>query len=152
MGNLKKFLTVLGVVGALALSTLGSFASEIGVVNLDDVLAGYSKAQDVSADLKVKEAELQKFLADAQKQLKDAATPVERKNLEAKLTDEFKQRSDSFRDLQAKQYKMLEDNVFAAIESVSKSKKLDVVLNKAGVLIGGTDITNDVLSTLNLKK
>ena len=48
---------------------------------ITEVIEGY---------LKVKEAELQKFVADAQKKLKDAASPVERKNLEDKLSNEYK--------------------------------------------------------------
>lgn len=152
MGILKKFFAALAVFVLLGFSEVGAFAAEIGVVNLDDILSGYSKYQDLSADLKVKDAELQKFLADAQKQLKDANTPVERKNLEAKLSSVFKQKSDAFRDLQARQYKQIEDNVYVAITTVSKTKKLDVVLNKSSVLIGGADITKDVLALLNSEK
>jgi len=152
MSNFKKCLTVLGIVLTLGLSSLGAYATEVGVVNLDDILANYTKAQDIFADLQVKEADFKKFVADAQKQLKDVSTPLERKNLEEKLTNDLKLKSESLKDLEVKQNKLLEDNVYAAINSVSKSKKLDVVMTKASVLTGGTDITNDVLTVLNAKK
>lgn len=152
MRSFKKCLTMLGVALAISFVSLQTFASEVGVVDLDNILANYTKAQDISADLKVKEADLNKFVVDAQKKLNSASTPLEKKNLEDKLTNDFKQKTQDFRDLQAKQYKMLEDNVYSAITTVSKSKKLDVILNKSSVLIGGTDITNEVLSLLNSKK
>lgn len=151
MENLKKFFTVLALVLAFSFSTANVFAEDLGIVDLDKVLNSYTKAQDVSADLKVKEAELQKFLADAQKRLKDAKTPLERKNLEDKLTAEFKIKSDSFRDAQIKEWKQIEDCVFAAISRASANKKISTVLNKAGVLQGGIDLTDDVIVILNTK-
>ncbi|EKE03030.1 MAG: hypothetical protein ACD_20C00287G0013 [uncultured bacterium] len=146
----KQFLTTLAVVSVIGFSGLASYA-EVAVVDLDKVISNYSKAQDVSADLKVKEAELQKFLADAQKQLKNATSPVDKKNLETKLTNEFKTKADSFRELQIKEWKEIEDTVFNAIDKVSKGKKADLVLNKASVLQGGVDITDQVINIINKK-
>ncbi|MFH0702235.1 MAG: OmpH family outer membrane protein [bacterium] len=151
MKNFKKFLITLAIMGALMFSGVNAFAKDAGVVDLDKVIGDYSKAQDASADLKIKEAELQKFLADAQKQLKNAASPVERKNLEDKLTEEFKVKSQNFRELQAKQWKEIEDSVFSAIDKISKEKDLSLILNKAGVLRGGVDITEQILGVLNKK-
>lgn len=149
MKGIRMILAVLAVAGITGFSGLATFAQGIGIVDLDRIVSDYNKAQDVSTDMKVKEAELQKFVADAQKQLKDTASPVERKNLEDKLTSDFKTKSDNFRDLQVKQWKQIEDSVFAAINQVSQSKSMDLILNKAGVIQGGTDITDQVLSVLN---
>ncbi|MDD3014617.1 MAG: OmpH family outer membrane protein [Candidatus Gastranaerophilales bacterium] len=149
MKSFKKYLIVFAAVTTIGLSGLHAFAQQVGVVDLDRVVNNYSKAQDVSADLKVKEAELQKFLADAQKQLKDATSPVEKKNLENKLTKQFKTKSDEFKDAQIKQWKQIEDNIFSAIETVSKTNKLDVVLVKSSVLYGGTDLSDQILNLLN---
>ncbi|OGH99228.1 MAG: hypothetical protein A2287_02685 [Candidatus Melainabacteria bacterium RIFOXYA12_FULL_32_12] len=146
----KKFLTMLAVVSVIGFSGLASYA-EVAIVDLDKVISNYSKAQDVSADLKVKEAELQKFLADAQKQLKNANSPVEKKNLEDRLTNEFKTKADGFRELQIKEWKEIEDSVFSAIDKAAKSKKLDLVLNKSSVLQGGVDITDQIINLLNKK-
>jgi len=149
MKSFKKYLVIFTVAVAVNLSGLHAFAQQVGVVDLDKIVNNYTKAQDVSADLKVKEAELQKFLADAQKQLKDTASPVEKKNLENKLTQQFKAKSDEFKDAQIKQWKQIEDNIFSSIETVSKTNKLDVVLVKSSVLYGGTDVTNQILNLLN---
>jgi Skp family chaperone for outer membrane proteins len=149
MKSFKKYLVFFAMAATIGMSGLNAFAQQIGVVDLDKVVNNYSKAQDVSADLKVKEAELQKFLADAQKQLKDATSPVEKKNLEDKLTQQFKSKSDEFKDAQIKQWKQIEDSIFSAIETVSKTNKLDVILVKSSVLLGGTDVTDQILTLLN---
>ena len=151
-----KFIKTAFVTAAIAL-TLGfsaniASAETIGVVDLDKVINSYTKAQNVSAELKVKEAELQKFLADAQKKLKDTASPLDRKNLEDKLTAEFKTKSDAYRNYQVTQMKSIEDNVFGTIEKIAKDQNVDVVINKAAVLVGGCDITDKVVTTLNASK
>jgi len=149
MKSFKKYLVIFAAIATIGLSGLQSYAQQVGVVDLDKIVNNYSKAQDVSADLKVKEAELQKFLAEAQKQLKDAPSPVEKKNLEEKLTQQFKTKSEDFKDAQIKQWKQIEDNIFSAIETVSKTNRLDVVLVKSSVLFGGNDVTDQILNLLN---
>lgn len=149
MNNLKKLFISLVLVAVTLFVSLGANADTIGIVDLDKILSSYNKAQTVQADLQVKEAELQKFIADAQKQLKSASTPVEKKNLEDKLTEEFKKKGEAFKDEQAKQWKMIEDNVYSTIQSVAKSKKIDVVINQNAVLVGGADITDEVITSLN---
>lgn len=149
MKSFKKYLVYFAAAAIISLPGLNAFAEQIGVVDLDKVVNNYTKAQDVSADLKVKEAELQKFLADAQKQLKDTASPVEKKNLEDKLTQQFKAKSDEFKDAQIKQWKQIEDSIFSAIETVSKTNKLDIILVKSSVLLGGSDVTDQILTLLN---
>jgi len=151
MMNFKNALTVLA-----AVATIGTFAGiasadTIGVVDVDRIYTDYAKAQNVSADMKVKEADLQKFLADAQKKLKETTSPVERKNLEDKLTLEFKNKAEKYKSYQIDQIKEIEKNVFDAIDSVSKTDKIDIVVVKQSVLTGGKDITDEVLTTLNKK-
>jgi len=150
MKSTKKFLAVLAVMSIVGFSGLKSYAENVGIIDLDKIGSNYAKAQDFTTDLKVKEAELQKFVADAQKKLKDAASPVERKNLEDKLSNEYKTKSDNFRDLQLKALKDIDDSVFAAIDKVSKTQKLDLILNKSVVIQGGSDITDQVLNILNV--
>ncbi|MEI7473913.1 MAG: OmpH family outer membrane protein [bacterium] len=149
MNNLKKLFASFVFVAVTMFVGMAANADTIGVVDLDKILANYTKAQSVSADLQVKEAELQKFIADAQKQLKTAATPLEKKNLEDKLTQDFQTKGQSFKDEQAKQWKMIEDTVYSSIQTVAKSKKIDVVINESSVLMGGIDITDDVTAYLN---
>lgn len=149
MNKLKKLSVSFVFVVITMLSGLAANADTVGVVNLDKVMADYTKAQTVLADLQVKDAELKKFIADAQKQLKTAVTPVEKKNLEDKLSQDFQVKGQAFKDEQVKQWTLLEDTILDSVKTVSKSMKIDVVLNDSSVLVGGTDITEAVTAYLN---
>lgn len=146
-----KFLTklLLAFLCIITVSVSAANASGFGVIDFEKVYANYAKAQDAAADLKVKEAELQKFVADAQKEIKNATTPLDKKNTEDKLNNEYKLKAQALIDDKNKQIKDLDDQVFAAMNSVAADKKLDIVLVKNVVLLGGIDITDDVLQILN---
>ncbi|MFA6989154.1 MAG: OmpH family outer membrane protein [Candidatus Gastranaerophilaceae bacterium] len=148
MKILKGFLATLAVLSIVSFSNM-AHASGTAVVDLEKILGSYQKAQDVSADMKVQEAELQKFLADAEKQLQNAKTPVDKKNLETKLSNEFKLKSDKYRDNQIQKWKEIEDTILGSIKTVSTVKNYDIVLKKSSVIMGGCDITDDVLNILN---
>jgi Skp family chaperone for outer membrane proteins len=145
----KTLLLGLALVAMMVLTPLGAFAQSIGTVDADKIIANYSKAQDVEADLKVKEAEIQKFIAEAQKQIKNATTPVEKSNLEKKLSEEFRQKQTEYRQLQLDESKKINDDILSAIDTVAQQQSLDLVLAKGAVFIGGKDITDSVLQMLN---
>lgn len=150
MNGLKTLLVGLALAGTLFLSTATScFSQTVGIVDPDKILDNYSKAQGIEADLKVKEAEIQKFLAEAQKKVKDATTPVEKNNLEKQLTEELKTKHGEFRKMQLEQSKKIYDDILAAIKTVAKEQKLDLVFAKGALFVGGTDITESVLKSLN---
>lgn len=152
MKSFKKSLIVLSVLALTGFAGTKSFAQEIGVVDYDKVYSSYTKAQDIAADLEVKAADLQKYIADAQKKLKATSSPLERKNLEEKITQEFQAKKEEFNTLRAKQSKLVEDNINSAILKVRDQGKLDVVLNKVVVIVGGKDITDQVITSLNATK
>lgn len=149
MNKLKKLAVSFVFVVITMFISLTANADTIGVVNLDKIMANYNKAQSVLADLQIKDAELKKFIADAQKQLKATTTPVEKKNLEEKLSQDFQTKGQAFKDEQVKQWAMIEDTILESVKVVAKSMKIDVVLNDSSVLIGGNDITEAVTTYLN---
>jgi len=124
-------------------------AKSPGVVDLTKVIENYTKAQEVSADLKVKETELQKFIADAQKKINDAKTPLEKKNIEEKLSEEFNIKRNVFAKEQAEKWQQIEEEIIVKINEVSKEKNLELILNKQAVIIGGEEITEEVIKRLN---
>lgn len=152
MRYLKSFVLGLALLAAIFATSVSVIAQTIGVVDADKVLTNYSKAQDVEADLKVKEAEIQKFIADAQKQIKDAATPVEKNNLEKKLSEEFKTKQTEYRKMQVTESEKINNDIITAIKTIAKDKSIDMVLAKGAVFSGGTDLTDEVLGKLNVSK
>lgn len=131
-----------------------AFADTIGYVNLDRVIGGYDKAQTVLADVKVREAELRKMQADFVKQLEQSRksntkSPVTADALEKQLRDQLQARVGEYRDWATSKQKEIDDEINAAIKQVATQKSIDVVVNEQAVLMGGTNITNEVLTRLN---
>lgn len=145
----KRFVVLLAVMFVLVGNSNKSFAEGTAVVDLDKIRENYTVAQELSADLKVKETELQKFVTDAQSQIQNAKTPLEKKNLEAKLGEQFNIKRNAYANDQAEKWGEIEITVVKSIKEVSASKKYDLVLNKQVVIVGGSDITNEVIVKLN---
>lgn len=149
MRCLKNVLLGLAIAGTLLLTPVSSIAQTIGTVDADKIIANYSKAQDVEAELKVKEAEIQKFIAEAQRKIKAATTPVEKSNLEKQLSEEFRSQQSEYRKMQLDESKKINEDIIAAIKSIAAQESIDLVLAKGAVFIGGKDITEMVLKSLN---
>ena len=64
MKSLKITFSTLLCFVMFASFSLAAQAKDFGVVNLNKVIENYSEAQKVSADLRVKESELQKFVQE----------------------------------------------------------------------------------------
>lgn len=122
---------------------------EFGVVDLNKVIDNYTEAQKVTADLKVKESKLQEFVLEAQKKIKEAKTPVEKKNLEEKFGEEFNIKRNAYAKEQAEKWEQIENDIYKEIEELHSKKNFDMVFNKQSVIIGGVDITEELLKRLN---
>ncbi len=145
-----KLLIATLICAVLTLSqATAAYAKETGVVDLTKVLENYTFAQEVSADLNVKKAELEKFVVEAQEKIKKSASPVEKKNIEEKLSEQFNIKRNAFAKEQAEKWQQVEDKVFEQIKQTASGKKLDMVLNKQSVIVGGEDITEEVIKKLN---
>jgi len=116
-------------------------AGDFGVVDLTKVVDNYTESQKLTAELKVKESELQKFLIDAQNKVKNAKTPLEKKNLEEKLGEEFNIKRTAFIKEQAEKWGVIENKILAEIDNFAKIKRFEMVFNKQSVIVGGVDIT-----------
>ncbi len=148
MNNTQKML------GALLVSIIltgAAFADSVGVVDMQEISQKYSKAQDVANQVKDKEDELQKLRDSLATQLKagEKLSPVEKKNLEDKLNNQFAAKFKEYRDWTLAEEQVIKDDFDKAIKTVATNDKLDVVLPKQAVLQGGKDVTDEVISTLN---
>jgi len=130
-------------------STAAAKTETIGVVDINKILANYTVAQEVTANLKVQENELKKFVEKSKKRIKNAKTPIERNNLKEKLSAQFNIKRNAYAKDQSEKWQKIENNVLAKIKKVAKDKKIDIILNKQSVIIGGEDITGKVIDGLN---
>jgi outer membrane protein len=138
-------------------SSLASFADAIGTINLEKVIGSYDKAQGVMSDMKVREADIRKLQADFAKQLEDARkanakSPVTSDALEKDLSGKLKVKLNEYRDWATAQQKAVDDELNLAIKTVAQRKGVDVVVSEGSVLLGGNNLTNDVITELNKKK
>lgn len=152
---MKRLMTVVLSVLVLSLGAVKAFAADtIGTVDYDKLVRSYTKAQLFSDDMKSRQAELEKMQAEFVKQIREAKSksannPVQVDQLQKTLEQKLQTKVNEFTDFQNTQAKALETEMDGAIEGIAKSKNLTVVLAKQTVLVGGTDITNDVLARLN---
>ena len=149
MKMFKRAIVLLAVMSVMLGYSAKSYAVGTAVVDLDKIRENYTVSQELSADLKIKESELQKFVADAQKQIQEAKTPLEKKNLEEKLGEQFNIKRNAYAKDQSQKWGVIEDTVVKSIKEVAASKKFDLVLNKQVVIDGGSDITDEVIKKLN---
>ncbi|MBY0450518.1 MAG: OmpH family outer membrane protein [Cyanobacteria bacterium] len=141
------------LVGSSAFSA-ASADTNFGLVDLEKIYSNFEKAKGVIADIKVKQAELQKMQADFVKQLEDTKknqpkNPVASSQLETDLSEKLNAKVKEYRDWTSAKQKEIDTDVETMVNRVAKDKKFDVVLTKQAVFQGGTDITNEVLGRLN---
>lgn len=147
---MKKIVISLAVIGAMLCTNLGaSAAQKIGFVDMSKILSSCTKAQEITNQVKDQQNEIQKMLTDARNQINNAQTDTEKKELEKKLTDEIQQKNNLFRAEYEKNVQTLQDSIFVTVKKVASNKKIDCIFRKDNVIIGGQDITEDVLAELN---
>jgi Skp family chaperone for outer membrane proteins len=148
--------------GALVAATIGLSASAqvaaapkvIGVIDRDKVVTAYGKAQAAAEELKHSEDKVQKLVEDANKQYEDAKKankpPAEleglQKRLQTNIDDEVKRLQGRVSSLESQ----LEGEIDNAIKAEAAAHKVDVVIMKQAVLLGGIDLTEGVVKRLSV--
>ena len=117
-------------------------------VDIERILLEYSKARETNAQFERQNQQLKNYILNAQKQVNDAKTPVEKKTLEDKFRAEIKNRTDNLKNEQLKKVSALEKEIYQVIDKVS-ANKYEMVFVKSMVVRGGVDITTEVLNKLN---
>lgn len=147
---MKKIIISLAVMGTMLCSNTGAFAAQtIGFVDMSKILNSYTKAQAITTSVKGQQDEIQKMLTEARNQVQSAQTDTEKAALEKKLTEEIQQKNNVFKAEYEKSVQALQDNIFATVKKVAANKKIDCIFRKDNVIVGGKDITEDVLAELN---
>ncbi len=154
---MKRLMTLLLSAFFVFSTAAAQAADTIGTVDYEKLLRSYTKAQLFSDDIKSKQAELEKMQAEFVKQIREAKAknpnnPVQVDQLQKSLEDKLQAKLNDFRGFQESQAKALETEMNNAIEGAARNKNLSIILAKQTVFVGGTDITNDVLSRLNAVK
>ncbi|MDD3012261.1 MAG: OmpH family outer membrane protein [Candidatus Gastranaerophilales bacterium] len=148
-----KFKTSIFVILTVMISLFNfnasALADQLGVVDINKILQDYSKSQSARADIKIKEAEIQKFIENAKKSVNAAKTKTEKKKLEAKYNTDLKQKVTAINAAQSRKLQEIQTNIFNAVKCVAAQKQISTVLTKESVILGGENLTDEVIKVLN---
>jgi Skp family chaperone for outer membrane proteins len=135
---------------------LGIMFSATGYVDTSEVLQSYNKAIAAQADLVQKQQDVQDFFTVKQKEyerlIKADSTEAEILQIRKDLEKAIEPQRQELADLNKKLSNEIEKEIITATELIAKQLRLDVVVDKKAVLVGGTDITGFVISKLNNTK
>ena len=135
----------IGSVVALALTQTGNIASaasssSVGVVDMQQIMAAHPEVQGLQGQMETTVNEIRKEFEEKSAGMNDQE--------KAEFYIQCQQR------IAQKQEELLapiEQSVEVAIKAVADKKGLAVVINKAAVVYGGQDITQDVIAQFSKK-
>jgi outer membrane protein len=139
-------LVFIGSVVAIALTQTGtgiaSAASSVnvGVVDREQVLSQHPEGENVNSQMNAAIAEIQKDFEEKSQGMTDQ-----------EKQDYYRQCQQRLAQKQQELAEPILKSVDDTIKKVADSKGLSVVIEKAAVVYGGTDITQDVISKLGKK-
>lgn len=138
------------------LLSLGMMFSATGYVDTSEVLQSYNKAIAAQADLVQKQQEVQEFFTIKQKEyehlIKADSTEEDIQQVRKDLEKAIEPKRQELADLNKKLSIEIEKDIISATELIAKQLRLDVVVDKKAILVGGMDITGFVVSKLNNTK
>lgn len=125
----------------------------VGIVDRDKVVTSYPKAQQAAEELKRSEEKVHKLIEDSNKQYEEAKAakkpPAELEGLQKRLQNQI---DGEVKQVQARAQALesqLESEIDGAIKAEAAARKIDVIILKQAVLMGGTDITEGVAKRLS---
>ena len=147
-----KFISILiallfiGSVVAIALTQSGSgvaSAADKGAVGVID----YRQVMSQHPDLQNIETQMQTAVDEVRKEFEEKSAGMN----DQEKQDYYQQSQERLRQKQQELLDPIEQSIKDAVKKTAEAKGLGVVIEKAAVVYGGQDITNDVISKLAKK-
>ncbi len=145
MKHLKLF--ILSLVTVLSISNF-ALADGLGYIDYQRVVESTPFARDTMKSLDSKALELQQYLVDKEKEYKSIDTPIQKKNFQDKVANDFKAKETAYLKLKAKSENEIYEKIKAAATDIMVQHKLNAVISDRAVFIGGMDITDLVIEKL----
>ena len=135
----------IGSVVALALTQTGNVASaasssSVGVVDMQQISMAHPEVQSL-------QSQMETTINDIRKEFEEKSAGMN----DQEKADYYMQCQDRIRQKQEELLAPIEQSIQTAIKAVADKKGLAVVINKAAVVYGGQDITQDVIAQLGKK-
>ena len=132
----------------LAICCFSCSTPKVATVNAPMVVARSQAIRLLQQEQQEQYDSMQNWLQDSNKQLKKETSQDKRKELLAKLQAEFSQKQIAMQQQYLAKTQKIEDDIIAIIKAVADKKGYKVVMDKASVIVGGTDITDEVIASL----
>lgn len=114
-----------------------SFAATVGFVNIQEVVNNYPGIKDIAQQIVDKQVSLQKEFNNKSKSLDDKS----KIELQNKMNKELA-------DFEDKKMAPVNKNIKEIVLKVAASKGIDSVVNHKVMVVGGEDLTDDVVKSL----
>lgn len=148
MKNFKILLTTLVIILFAGIANAGG----VGYIDYLKIIDNYDYAQKVTKEIDTKGLEMQQYLVDKEKEYKALDTPLKKQSFEQKTAQEFKAKEDAYIALKNKREQEVFNKIKEAAKAVMVEQKLDTIIDKRGVFVGGMDITDLVINKLKSAK
>ena len=148
MKFLKSALVILAITGFMGIANAGG----VGYIDYAKVIDNYDFAQRATKEIDAKGLEMQQYLVDKEKEYKALDTPLKKQSFEQKTAQEFKAKEDAYMSLKNKREQEVYNKIREAAKAVMVEHKLDAVMVKEGVFVGGMDITDMIINKLKVSK
>lgn len=150
MKNNFKFLAVALVAFTIGI-TVNNYAMsdvpsdfKVAVVNVPKIIESSAQVKALKEQNNKNIQELAKFGETAQKAINNEKDEKKQKALKDKYQKEFQAKRTEMTKAYEKKLIEIDKNISAVIDSQAKAKGYNLVLAKASVLSGGTDITDEI--------
>ena len=117
-----------------------AFAAEVGYVDWNTVVANYPGIKNVATEIANEKARLQEQFNTEAKAL---ASDQEKIALAQKLNQQLAK-------FEQAKYEPINKKIRKTILSVAKSKGIDSVVNAGAMIVGGKDLTKEVITALKI--
>ena len=121
---------------------------KIGVIDLSKVVTSSKQVSNLKAQRAKKNAEMQNFIATAQKKVNNEKDPNKKAALVKKFEKDLTAMKNSTDKNYTKSLAEIDNSISKTIETESKKAGYDIVFAKSVVLYGGTDITNTIVKAV----
>lgn len=119
------------------------------MVNFKKVASSYNYAKNIAKDIDTEILNLNQYLLDKDKELKAIESPIAKKNFEEKTIRDYKAKEEALLNKRNKIDAEVTNTILNATKIIAQQKQIDTVLDYRIVVIGGKDLTDDVIKYLN---
>ena len=151
----SKFWAVLGLTILIAViisvsicKLTGNKAEKFAVVDLQRVVVVAKEVAALKSERDMQIAELQKMAEEANAKISDEKNEKAKKKLSEQLLVEINKKKESFDCMYASALQASDRKLNEKIAEVAKKEGYSVVMNKSGIIAGGTDITEKVIEAV----